>query len=431
MFNMNQRNFLVDFLALSFGVGAWVSINGIWVELPILVEELPEGWSLPSYMSIVTQIANIGPIAYSLLRIFRPSIKPVPFIYVILLIGCASSVLLAIFWDETSMIGGTERSTALLILVFFLAFVDCTSSVLYIPYMAVWRDVYLPSYLIGEGLSGFLPAVVALGQGVGGNSDCQNVSFVDNITGDVSWGLEAVPLDPNFSVDVFFYIIFAMMVASMLAFILLEKFPSIQGERSRDNISNTTLSLSNLDSSNSILSDNLIKPSMKRGTFVFLLIVQAWSSMLSNGFLPSIQSYSCGPYGNVAYHLAATLSALANPLAALCTMILPRAFPKLVGLLSLVGTGFASYIITTAVMSPSPPLMDYKSGSILIVLMWVAFIGVITYVRVEIANLMREDGASPLFWSGVVTQTGSAIGAIVAFFLVNKTSIFETYYPCA
>lgn len=47
-------------LSVMFGVGAWISINGLWVELPLLVQTLPEGWSLPSYMSIVIQIANIG-----------------------------------------------------------------------------------------------------------------------------------------------------------------------------------------------------------------------------------------------------------------------------------------------------------------------------------------------------------------------------------
>ena len=51
---------LVDMLSVMFGVGAWISINGLWVELPLLVQALPEGWSLPSFMSIVIQIANIG-----------------------------------------------------------------------------------------------------------------------------------------------------------------------------------------------------------------------------------------------------------------------------------------------------------------------------------------------------------------------------------
>lgn len=46
-------------------------------------------------------------------------------------------------------------------------------------------------------------------------------------------------------------------------------------------------------------------------------------SSLTNGVLPSVQSYSCLPYGNTAYHLSATLSSMANPLACIVAMFLP------------------------------------------------------------------------------------------------------------
>ena len=58
-----------------------------------------------------------------------------------------------------------DHSTSLFVLVFFLSLVDCTSSVLFLPFMAIFRDIYLNSYLIGEGLSGFIPSVVAIAQG--------------------------------------------------------------------------------------------------------------------------------------------------------------------------------------------------------------------------------------------------------------------------
>lgn len=50
------RKPLVDLLAMMFGVGAWVAINGMWVELPLLVLHLPEGWNLPSYLSVIIQV---------------------------------------------------------------------------------------------------------------------------------------------------------------------------------------------------------------------------------------------------------------------------------------------------------------------------------------------------------------------------------------
>lgn len=50
------RRPLVDLLAMTFGIGAWVAINGLWVELPLLVLQLPEGWNLPSYLSVIIQV---------------------------------------------------------------------------------------------------------------------------------------------------------------------------------------------------------------------------------------------------------------------------------------------------------------------------------------------------------------------------------------
>ena len=51
-----DRRPLVDLLAMIFGVGAWVAVNGMWVELPLLVLHLPEGWNLPSYLSVIIQV---------------------------------------------------------------------------------------------------------------------------------------------------------------------------------------------------------------------------------------------------------------------------------------------------------------------------------------------------------------------------------------
>lgn len=39
-----------------FGVSSWVAINGLWMELPLLVNVLPEGWNLPAYLSIIIQV---------------------------------------------------------------------------------------------------------------------------------------------------------------------------------------------------------------------------------------------------------------------------------------------------------------------------------------------------------------------------------------
>lgn len=318
---------------------------------------------------LMPQIANVGPIAYSLLRSLRPDQRPAPVVYGVLALGCVASFLLTLLWQETSWIFGANHSTALLSLVFLLSLVDCTSSVLFMPYMAVWRGIYLPSYLVGEGLSGLLPALVSLAQGVGGNAKCENVTKW-NVTdqGNISYVvLEPIPLHPRFSVTSFFYILFSMMVASAIAFTLLEHLPSIKSERS---ISPTD-SVATLEASqsNTQLMSNIAFPKqgMTASVYWLMLAGQAWACCLTNGVLPSIQSYSCGAYGNVAYHLAVTLSSLANPLAALMTLVLPRARRWLLVLLSTLGTLISCYILATASLSPQPPLMGTQAGEALVV----------------------------------------------------------------
>ncbi|XP_074601993.1 solute carrier family 52, riboflavin transporter, member 3-A-like [Brevipalpus obovatus] len=163
--SFENRRLVVDVFAAALGISAWVEINGLWTQTPILTTQLPEKWSLASHIVLLTQIANIGPLIYGL---FSKKLKPYEdrVIHFTLFIGTIASALLAIFWRQTVIIGGKERSLPILILTLFLAMVDCTSSVLYLPYMANFKSKYLMAFFIGEGLSGFLPSMIALFQGL-------------------------------------------------------------------------------------------------------------------------------------------------------------------------------------------------------------------------------------------------------------------------
>lgn len=46
-----MRRAIVYVLVIIFAMASWIDINGVWVELPLLVPRLPEGWGLPSYMA--------------------------------------------------------------------------------------------------------------------------------------------------------------------------------------------------------------------------------------------------------------------------------------------------------------------------------------------------------------------------------------------
>jgi len=428
---LRGRVVLVDLLAVLFGISSWISINGLWVELPVLVNKLPEGWALPSYLSTIVQIANVGPILYSVAR--SAVGRPLPTHYLILALlglGCAASLGLALGWDLTAEVAGAERSVSLFAFVFLLSLVDCTSSVLFLPYMGLFRDVYLNSYLVGEGMSGFIPSIAALAQGVSGNPTCQNVTLSNGTT-----VLSPVSGDPRFSAQDFFLFLLGMMVLSLTAFTLIHFLPTARGERMEQELISSRRG--------SIGSEDLPSPEEKDGSVGTgssapldldarpaqqgvgsLLVLLSAVCFFSNGALPSIQSYSCLPYGNTVYHLAATLNAMANPLMAFLAMFLPCRNRRTVQLLALLGTGATCFIAATALHSPAA--LWGATGGGLTVVGWVLSGALFSYVKVCVAGICREAGA--LFYCGAATQVGSACGALVAFVLVTQTTLFQGYY---
>lgn len=457
LLRINGRLILLDFLAVLFGISSWISINGLWVELPLLVERLPEGWGLASYLSIIIQLANLGPLSYAFLRwLTKGKIPEKLCIYILLVVGTASGFMLSRFWDKEAEVLGTNHSLALFILVFFLSLVDCTSSILFLPFMAVFRDIYLNSYLIGEGLSGFIPSIAALVQGVGGNAHCQNVTVPNETTGIPEHQIQKVVPEPRFSIEVFFDFLGSMMALSTLAFLLLNILPPIKNEHaSKHQIIATSEVAAAQEEAGSNHSANEEREEEEqeldpdapvwiarnqrnvqltdeqkakaRLEFYTLLVIQASVCFLSNGALPSIQTYSCLPYGNTVYHLSVTLNAMANPLMAFGAFFVPCTSSRVIKILTASGLVFVVYILATAFYSPNM-LAGQGFGGFMTVASWVIYGGLFSYVKVSIAGKCRQISSSALFWCGAVTQLGSAIGALIFFLLVNYANVFQGYY---
>ncbi|NWS48451.1 S52A3 protein, partial [Probosciger aterrimus] len=444
---------LTHFLTCTFGMGSWVAINGLWVELPLLVTVLPEQWHLPSYITIIIQMANVGPLFITLMHRFRPGLlKEEAVIYVVVSVGVLACLLLAFLWNYTSSIAGAPHSTAFLLLTFFLALVDCTSSVTFLPFMMQLQPQFLNTFFIGEGLSGLIPALIALAQG-SGISTCANITHLVNVT----IGNETVEnisqmtqyLPANFSTLVFFLLMTVMMLACLLAFFFLDRQPKVW-ELSQQQLFPSNIVLSSIDQTPSeeggsrlsggcpcpkdakglrnILPEQVFYPLAKL-TFIYLLI--AWVSALTNGVLPSVQSYSCLPYGNTAYHLATTLSSMANPLACVVAMLLPGRSLALLGALTMLGTGFGAYNMAMAVMSPCPLLHQSQWGDVTIVLSWVLFTGTLSYVKAMAGVILRKCSRSELVWYGAMEQLGSLLGALLMFPLVNIYKLFTSADYCS
>ena len=390
-----------------FGIGSWVDINGLWVELPAMITEgLPEGWRLPSYLSVIVQIANIGPLFVTLYNVFAPGkLNNKGVVYVILGIGSLSCLLLAFLWKTTAYVAGEERSIALLILQFFLALVDCTTSVVFLPFMTIFKADYMTAYFIGEGMSGMVPSLVALGQGSGSVS-CVNVSSTNTTTNITTFNVYPKSNPPSFPVRDFLLFLFAMVFSSGIAFTLLNYCPYYREEYAtyteEDELSihnkyrnykmseeharkvsfsdQATIELSQsplLKNGKKFQTVNMKKSfdsekdktghSMSKTRYVYFLIMTAFLNALSNCVLPSIQTFSCLPYGISAYHLTAVLYNIANPVACFIVVFRSAASCGVITILSFLGSLVAGIILYTAVASPTPLLVGTKTGEALIV----------------------------------------------------------------
>lgn len=441
---------LTHVLACLFGMGSWVAINGMWVELPLIVNDIPERWLLPSYLTVLIQMANIGPLFITLMHRFRPGVLDErPVIYSIVGLGIVATFLLAFLWKHTVTFGGSLRSVPLLTLSFLLSVVDCTSSVTFLPFMMRLRPQYLTTYFAGEGLSGLVPAVVALIQGVG-VVHCENATLSNNSNTTDNGMLQAIYQPAKFSAQVFFIFLSVMMVMCLVAFLLLNHHPAVARERKSERYFSGELDREKKEQGLSLNAQTpeqkpMISPSeagkrelrssFGRGTYsifevVFIFVVLAWVNALTNAVLPSVQSYSCMPYGNKAYHLAATMGAVANPVACFIAMFIPIRSLVFMGVLTSFGTGFGAYIMGMAVLSPCPLLVHSTSGTVVIVLAWILFVLSLSYVKVIIGVILRDEGHSALVWCGAVVQLGSMLGALTMFPLVGFYQLFESGDAC-
>ncbi|XP_008050593.1 solute carrier family 52, riboflavin transporter, member 3 [Carlito syrichta] len=460
--------FLIHLLVCVFGTGSWVAINGLWVELPLLVTELPEGWYLPSYLTVVIQLANVGPLLVTLLHRFRPGCLPeVPIIFTVLSVGTVACTCFAFLWNVTSWVQGRPHSVAFMVLTFFLALVDCTSSVTFLPFMSQLPTCYLTTFFVGEGLSGLLPALVALAQG-SGLTACINVtdttlSPVTNGSGSTQGvpstlvpavtsfpgmsapvvRLESRHLPAHFPPRVFFLLLAFMMVCCLAAFFLLQRQPRAL-EASVEDLLSSQLALHCIRPQGEkdegpmgpVSSgqgqghlEEKTAPRLVHLALVYTLVV--FVNALTNGVLPSVQTYSCLSYGPVAYHLAATLSSMANPLASFLSMFLPNRSLPFLGVLSVLGTSFGAYNMAMAVMSPCPLLQGHWGGEVLIVASWVLFSGCLSYVKVMLGVTLRDHSRSALLWCGAAVQLGSLLGALLMFPLVNVLRLFAAADFCS
>lgn len=332
-----------------FALSSWINVNGIWVEVPIFIQNLPEGWSLPSYLSILIQASNIFPFVYGLYAKSTSKSDQIPhsrLIFLVLLVTFLSCFTLIWTWEKT--VG--NKSLSLFIICFFMSGASCISQVLYLPFMANYNPNFMPAFYIGEGLSGLLPSMLSLVQGVGEKSGCINTTETVNKT---IW--KPIYKRAKFSVEVFFGVQTILIGISILSFCILSYRLKIRRQHLQNDLSSEEQNL--LDKEPEIR-----EPEQPRKIYFGILFLIGF---FSNGLLTATQSYSSLPYGDTVYSLANRLSILINPLSCFALFCVRLPLSAIYGALFLAG-GCTTYQLVLAFYSPNPPITGII-GSILVV----------------------------------------------------------------
>ncbi|XP_055860645.1 solute carrier family 52, riboflavin transporter, member 3-B-like [Biomphalaria glabrata] len=527
--SQDNSKFGVHVLVVLLGITSWSIMNGLWVELPILVVHLPEGWTLPSYLTIICQFGNIGPLVFSLLVYLTPRKKietPTAFVIVVALTLCAA--LYGFLWQQRSPIGSKEHSVALMSLTLCQSIFAATTSMAYLAFMSHLKAQYIGSIFIGMSLSGLIPALAAIGQ-VPGEVECvtnasniTNVSLVyetrnfsqsilldlnllgpgmemtsnhnvdsarhlQNVNGsEVS--LRHYNEEPSFSVKYFFLMLASLGGFSFLSLVLLIHHPYCKTEHvdtkkedncrlvqinsftndSKDTQAEETVERTQFDqkqlstvhtelqrhqqsdckeddaSSDKSIEDESIdfeknaafnsleledkdekEGQLSRAESWYLLGLLAWINMLQTSFVLAIQVFSSLPYGLFFYNGATKAENIVDPIACFLTMWVRVKSLRVISLLTLLGTLFSAYIIIVAAMSPNPFLVKQTAGGILIIAAWVISTALNVFAKVTIASVMRSQGRISLIYTGGSTQTGTLIGAVLAYVMINELRLFK------
>ena len=419
----DKKFYITAFLFVIFALSTWLDVNGVWVELPLIVNQAPEGWALPSYLALAIALSNIGPFIIILLKIiFKERLNERIFIYIEILVGILSCALIAEFWNKKTYFAGQERSVFFIILVFLLGTLDTTSTVTYADYMKRYNSKLLNALYLGESLTSLLPSILASIQGVGGEAICRENSTYPEYS------------SPRFSVQIYFWVFVGIICLSLFAFLILE-FTSI-AKSYRTMLYDT----SRISSSYELSMQTDPKPitlttpaSMPKKHYCFLLAIGFLSSTVLFGILPSIGTYAVMPYSQRAYYISSIILPIANPLSVLIGLFVRSILNfVLIFIIALFATGVSMYVLVVALLSPCPPLHDSTGGAILVISCYFLATLLFSYVRLVIGNRIRQEyqRESGLFWLGAISQMGSLVGAIPMYLLVNTFSVFKSRYAC-
>jgi riboflavin transporter 2 len=177
-----------------------------------------------------------------------------------------------------------------------------------------FKKEYILAYYIGESLFAMIPSILALIQGVG-EQGCHNVTkrikTFDNKSSLFVFknesSLEKLPLQPIFSVSVYYIIIGVCLCISLMAFIWTNRI--IHKSKKHKNWFNKAANVNDINLGES--EDVKRKEMSITCTLIEKIVLFSLNfviSFLLYGVQTGLQSYAALPYGDKTFHLSINLS---------------------------------------------------------------------------------------------------------------------------
>ncbi|CAF1128735.1 unnamed protein product [Adineta steineri] len=369
--NTDNSTIIVFLLILIFSLCQNILFYGIPIELPALINQLPEGWSLPAIFNLVSQGAAISLIIIFLLRhLTKSKSYETMTIIIILLISIITFVILGLIWHKTIIINNKSHSIYFLFFSFIIYVCEYSGSLLFLPYLDRYKTIMMRAYFLGDGISSGTLAILGFVQ------DSEKTQCIPIITSANQTIFIEKTSSLGFSVETYFFLLSFILFCSLISFLILS-ITKIGQDKSNEN-----------DESIKLINNNKNEIEEEQ-----------------ESFLPGLQTYALASYSHDIYQktiVSIEISyLLVQIFCAIYSNITIKRYPNLVHIFNIIATLFLIYIFIIAKMSPCPPFINnILLGGSISALIYVAANGLnhIVYILLNI-HFHEVSGEKGLFWS--------------------------------
>lgn len=358
-----KRKHSVTALAFLFGLCPSLGLSAAYSQWPLIGRAAIE----PLHTTIIVVAAAALGLFYAVhQRCARQKCNETRVIYAALTVNWLAALVMAIGHRWTVHIANAAYHPAFVVAAFLFAVIAALSAVLFVPWMGRYRECYLIAFVCGQSAHEVVPFALRCMQGVA-NAPINYANLAVNLTRHPMATLTRPAL--HFTSEQYFFIVFGVMGAAIVAFVLLDQLAVCRREFAPGNVIQGNeyyySDYDKYDVAGGKVPDSTFDLSVfKVGQLLVILFVMG---LLSNAIVPVLVSSSTSAYGPRTLGAALEAVTLANPAGCLLASLVPHSSVHLVELccggIVLVGI----LIVHIAMQGAAPPFLHTFWGPFVVV----------------------------------------------------------------